>query len=90
MVAKSKEDATISAIGMDLMTDNVEYDIGDLGSASDSDFDFNPAEYDNFGCSTIVATNTPDTSGTNSDSDPEYASAHGCDFSDTEYELDIF
>ena len=61
VVAKSKDDATISAIGMDLMTDNSEYDIGDLGSASDSDFDFNPAEYDNFGCSTIVAADMPDT-----------------------------
>ena len=39
VVAKNKEDATISSIGVDLMT---PHDIEDLGSGSDTDFDFNP------------------------------------------------
>ena len=63
----------------------------DLGSASDSDFDFNPSEYDDYGCSTIVAAmgDSRDTSGTETDSE-ECLTEHKHDFSDTEYKLDYF
>ena len=73
------------------MTEDIEGDIEDLGSASDSDFDFNPSEYDDYGCSTIVAAmgDPRDTSGTDTASE-ECITEHEYDFSDTEYELDFF
>ena len=49
VVAKSKDDAAVSSIGFELAAEDE-----DLGSGSDSDFDFTPSEYKDFGCSSIV------------------------------------
>ena len=67
VVAKSKDEATISSIGLELASENE-----DLGSGTDSDFNFNPFEYEDFGCSSMLLDMDPKDVNSDTDSDSEF------------------